>query len=69
MSTSTKGNAATLGPIANDQVYPLETFKRLAGLSHWAMRQARRNGLKVRTAGNRRYVRGIDWSEYLERAP
>ncbi len=65
MSTSISRKSDALGPIANDQTYPLETFKRLAGLSHWAMRQARRNGLAVRTVGNRRYIRGADWSSYL----
>ncbi len=54
-----------LGPIANDQTYPLPVFMRLAGLSLWAMRAARRNGLKVHRVGKRAYVRGTDWSQYL----
>jgi hypothetical protein len=31
------------------------------------MRSARRDGLKVRTVGKRRYVRGQDWADYLEK--
>jgi hypothetical protein len=55
----------TLGPINDGEVYPLEVFKARSGLSDWAMRQARRAGLRVITQGSRRFVRGIDWSEYL----
>lgn len=56
-----------LGAIAVDQSYPLPLFQRLTGLSTWAMREARKNGLKVKTVGRRRFVRGADWSEYLDR--
>ena len=54
-----------LGPISATEVYPLPLFMRLTGLSNWAMRQARRNGLKLKTAGRRKYVRGADWHEFL----
>lgn len=62
MSTATE-----LEPIEKDQALPLDTFKRKAGLSDWALRTARRNGLKVRKCGKRRYVLGRDWIEYLEK--
>jgi hypothetical protein len=54
-----------LGPISSEQVYPLEVFAKLTGLGAWGMRKARRAGLKVKTVGRRRYVRGIDWHEFL----
>lgn len=55
----------TLGPIEANVAYPLETFKRKSGLRDWALKTARRNGLRVRTCGNRRYIIGADWLAYL----
>jgi hypothetical protein len=56
---------SNLGVIEDNVTYPLEVFKQRAGLSDWAMRMARRKGLKVRMVGRRGYVRGSDWSNYL----
>jgi hypothetical protein len=55
----------TLGVIRRDEIYPLPIFKRLSGLSDWAMREARKKGLSVRGAGNRKYVLGDEWYQYL----
>ena len=55
----------TLGAISTAETYPLPIFRRLTGLSDWAMRQAKRRGLKIKTVGRRKYVRGSDWETYL----
>lgn len=55
-----------LGAIRADETYPLPLFQRLTGLSAWALRTARREGLKMRTVGRRRYVIGADWLTYLQ---
>jgi hypothetical protein len=54
------------GQIRIDVSYDLQTFKRTAGLSDWAMRQARRNGLRLRKVGRKVFVRGSDWDAYLQ---
>jgi hypothetical protein len=56
---------STLGPVSFDETYDLGTFKRLSGLSDWALRMARRKGLKIRKVGKRKYVVGRDWAEFL----
>lgn len=67
MATATAEQIA-LAPICSDQSFPLATFKRMTGLNDWALKTARRKGLKVRTVGNRRYVLGADWHAYLAAA-
>lgn len=59
-STSTPDTA-----ILADAVYALADFRRRTGLGAWALRQARRNGLRVRKCGGRSFVIGADWLEYL----
>lgn len=66
---ATKDSAAGLEPIDPAKVYPLEIFKRVSGQSDWALRQARRGGLRVTKAGRRKYVRGSDWIAYLDGLP
>ena len=63
MATATA--APRLGAISDNETYPVSVFMRLSGLSKWAMRSARRNGLIVRTVGKRKFVRGADWSAFL----
>lgn len=58
-------NDSKLGPIRIDAVYPLPIFKTLTGQSDWAVRIARRRGLKVRSSGRRSYVIGREWAEYI----
>ena len=57
--------AAQLGPSESDTAYPLPVFMQRAGLSRWAFRQARRNGLPVKVVGRRRYILGTDWLAFL----
>lgn len=66
VTATAEKSSPSLGAIAADQSYPLPTFMRLTGLSLWAMRQARRKGLKLRTVGRRKFVLGSDWLKYLE---
>ncbi len=46
--------------------YPLPLFRAATGLSAWAMRKARRNGLRIVKVGRRHFVRGSDWDRFLE---
>lgn len=48
-------------------VYPLSDFQRRTGLGDYAMRQARRKGLRVRYVGGRGFVIGDDWIDWLSR--
>jgi hypothetical protein len=57
---------SAMAPLSVHEVYPLEIFKRRSGLDDWALRQARRNGLRVLTVGRRRFVRGSDFAVYLD---
>ena len=47
-------------------VYSLDEASRRMGLGTAAIRQARRNGLKIRKLGRRSYVLGEDVIEYLK---
>ncbi|MEX0936881.1 MAG: hypothetical protein WDZ59_03400 [Pirellulales bacterium] len=53
------------GVITQGAVYGLNEFKQRTGISDWALRQARRQGLKVRRVGNTSYVRGDDFIHWL----
>ncbi len=55
------------GVIASGEAYLLQEFARRTKLGTWAIRQARRAGLRVRTVGSRRFVLGSDWLAYLGR--
>jgi hypothetical protein len=57
--------ASLLAPIARDEVYPLPIFRQRTGLSAWAMRSARRAGLRVVPVGKRFFVTGQDWFEFV----
>ncbi len=54
-----------LAPIEAGATYPLPIFQQRSGLGKDAMRAARRNGLKVIRLGGRAFVRGSDFSEFL----
>lgn len=62
-------NSRELAPIENGATYPLDEFQRRSGLGRHAMRQARKDGLKVRRLGGRAYVRGEDFNTFLEQLP
>ncbi|QGQ25370.1 hypothetical protein F1728_22970 [Gimesia benthica] len=58
--------AVPVGEIEPDKLYSLEAFKKASGLKDWALRSARKGGLKMHQAGNRKFVKGSDFIEYLE---
>ena len=53
------------GAIQRDTIYPKETIMQYVGWGDFAMRSARRSGLKVLRAGKRVFVRGEDFSDWL----
>lgn len=60
---------AKLGAISADEAYTLEEFQRRFRMSKWAMRTARREGLKVRRPGGKlAFILGKDALEWLEKA-
>jgi len=58
---------AATGVIHSSESYSREEFLRRTGIGAWAFRTARRNGLRTAKVGNRTFVRGADWHEYLQR--
>jgi hypothetical protein len=54
-------------PIARDVIYRLPHFQQITNLGKAAMRQARRDGLRVVYIGNCGYVSGDDFHEFVER--
>ena len=59
----------SLGVIRSEDIYPLTVFYKLSGLGAHAVRQARRNGLRVREVGNRSYILGNDFYQFLGGQP
>lgn len=57
---------ATLAPIESDVCYPLPVFMDITGQGRVALKTARENGLPVRKIGNRKFILGRDWLEYVE---
>jgi hypothetical protein len=55
--------------IDRNKAYPLSEFGRLAGLNKASLRSARRGGLAVRYVGNRPFVLGSDWLDWLATRP
>lgn len=51
--------------ILADASYPLAVFCKRTGMGADAVREHRRQGLKVRRAGNYLFVLGKDWLEFL----
>jgi len=54
------------GIIDPDRLYTLSELKRRTKLGDWAIRKARKAGLRVRTIGNGRFVFGRDFHSYVE---
>lgn len=66
-SSNTTGRPPTPGVIADGETYRLDEFRRRSGMGEWAMRQARRQGLRVLKVGNLAFVRGSDFWAFAER--
>jgi len=55
--------------IDRNRAYPLADFARLAGMNKASIRSARRGGLAIRYVGNRPFVLGSDWLDWLATRP
>ena len=55
-----------LGTIRADEMYTLQRFKELTGMGAAALRVARRNGLKIRKVGRRKFVVGVEAIEHIK---
>ena len=68
MTTEQKQKLKTsdMGSIHADAVYGFEQFQKLTGQGRTALRSFRMQGLRVIRAGNRRYILGSDWIEFLK---
>lgn len=53
--------------IRADAAYPLADFSARTGLKRWALRAARRNGLRVIAVHKASFVLGSDWLAYLQK--
>ncbi len=58
---------AKTGPIQRDTVYPLHSFMSRVGWGEFAMRSARRSGLRVVRMGKSVFVRGEDFIDFLDK--
>jgi len=58
--------APTLGPIEPNILYPLDSLMALSGLGKTAFRSMRREGLKVKYAAGRAYVKGEWFIDHVE---
>ena len=47
-------------------LYALEEFKQVSGMGNWALRAARNAGLKMLKVGNRKYIKGQAFIDFLE---
>lgn len=57
--------STTLAPIDPAKMYPLPVFQETVGQGRAALATARQNGLIIRQIGNRKYVLGADWIDYV----
>lgn len=55
------------GEIHPDVLYLLEEIKARANMRDWAIRQARKNGLRIRYLSGRAYCKGSDFIAFVDR--
>lgn len=55
------------GPIQKDTIYPKDNLMGRLGWGDYAMRSARRSGLKVIRAGKSIFIRGEDFIDWLNK--
>lgn len=62
-----KANAqnSLLSPINPELLYPMDTFHVLSGLGSHSVVQLQREGMPCYKIGNRKYVHGGDFIEYV----
>lgn len=63
MATATpKAGGGEINPAT---LYRIESLKAAAGVGEWAIRQMRRNGLKIRYIAGKAFVLGSDFIDYI----
>ena len=69
MSVSPTAYAANTKPIHPETLYPYAAYIRCSGITKTRIREARLQGLELVTvdAGRRKFVRGVDGIEFIER--
>jgi hypothetical protein len=55
------------GVILENGAYAISEFKKRTGLENAALRSARSRGLIIRQCGNRRFILGRDFLDFLSR--
>ena len=63
-----KARNEKLNPIDSQLLYPLPVFMEYSGMSNYAVRMARRRGMRVLRVGGRGYVLGSDFITYAQDA-
>lgn len=65
---STECKAANTKPIHPESIYPYNAFIRCSGISQSRIREARLQGLLLKTVdvGRRKFVRGFDGIEFIQ---
>jgi hypothetical protein len=66
-------SARDLAPIDPEHLYPLAVFQRISGLGKFAMRTARKRGLRILYDGDegrrQAFVLGRDFIDFLQKGP
>jgi len=57
------------GVIRADELYTLEELQQRLQAGEWALRMARRGGLRMLKLGKRKYVKGSEVIRFLEQNP
>jgi len=63
--TKASRSGIPVGVVDPERLYTLEVFKQIMGVGKVAMQQARRRGLEVRYVGNKAYVLGADYIQFV----
>ena len=69
---SKRGNhnaANASGEMSADEVLSIDAFCKRMGTTRTAVCGWRHKGLKVRCTGNRRFIHGADWCEFIKNLP
>ena len=58
-------NGIPVGVVDPERLYTLDAFKEAMNLGKAALQRARRRGLKVLYVGNKAYILGADYIQYV----
>src|SRR5689334_23059542 len=65
--TTTESRQRAPGVIEPGSLYTLSEFSARTGLGEWALRQARRKGLRMVRVGSAKFILGADFVAYINR--